>query len=106
MATTKLGSFLAKHSITTRVTSSEFLTTKAWSFERWCRLSNCVAVALLGCDLGLLWPTAKRCYGKRRCEVLAGSLSAEQPTLPLEQSRSVQRSFSNRKLSDRIAKGP
>jgi hypothetical protein len=47
MATTKFGSFLVRYSITTRVTSSEFSTTTAWSFERWCRLSNCVAVALL-----------------------------------------------------------
>jgi hypothetical protein len=59
MATTKLGSFLVRYSITTRVTSSEFSTTTAWSFERWCRLSNCVAVALLDRDLGPPWPAAE-----------------------------------------------
>jgi hypothetical protein len=64
MATTKLGSFLVRYSITTRVTSSEFSTTTAWSFERWCRLSNCVAVALLDRDLGPPWPAAEQTLWK------------------------------------------
>ena len=41
------------------------------------------------CFVGLRYGVAvanhNRCYGKRRCEVLAGSLPAEQPILPLEQ---------------------
>ena len=41
------------------------------------------------CFVGLRYGVAvanhNRCCGKRRCEVLAGSLPAEQPILPLEQ---------------------